>query len=895
MVPSYTPEQAFYQIVQDPDAGIQADPQEILRAWQLICEPGTVHELRALDTDKGTVRGYFNDLYALANAAVRCTNQIVKFSNGARRAGLAAKGVYITINPVLPDLLARCANDIKLYAPRGESTVDEQIVKRRWLPVDLDFERPSGISATDEEHEAALVKAREIRAYLKTRGWSSMLADSGNGGHVLCRIDLPNDDASRDLLKQVLKALNHAFGTDQIKVDETLFNAARILKLYGTVARKGSDIPERPHRATCVLEIDEPLEVIPQEELEKLVGELGPGGFNGKPNTETSSTANSTSTDGEGNGWLNNFIALHNIAVRAIDAYNGGWRYLLEHCPWEATHSSNGTSDVAIIVSAKSAYSYKCQHKHCVDKHWADFRRYYEPDYEKSGSKSEKSAAGSLDWPDPEPLPGGLPAVPRFDARLLPIKLRPWICDIAERAQAPLDFPATTVIGLLSSALGRRAGIYPKQYDSWLVVPNLWGIIVGPPGYLKSPMMREALKHLQQLERIARTKYEEEFKTWKIQKEAFESAGKKGLSEDEVRTRLAQIENDKPIPVRYIANDATIEKLGELLKANSDGLLLIRDELSGFLATLDRQGHEADRAFYCEAWNGYGTYTYDRIGRGSLTVEDLCLSVFGGITPGPLGKYLRETFSGERDDGLIQRFQLAVYPDPSPTWKNIDRAPNVDAETQAQHVFERFISYGLPTDKTDKTGQNEGGKEGSVSFVRRGLRNILRFDPPAQKFFNRWRTQLERRIKPPTDEHPIMLAHLGKYRSLMPSLALIFHLCDASPDTPVTLDAAKRAAAWCEYLEAHARRIYYNITSRVEAATRFLGEKIQRGKLPDPFTARDVYRPQWTGLGDPEDVIKALEWLEDINWIRSEVKPSADSGGRPSVRYHVNPKVRDLT
>jgi len=139
-----------------------------------------------------------------------------------------------------------------------------------------------------------------------------------------------------------------------------------------------------------------------------------------------------------------------------------------------------------------------------------------------------------------------------------------------------------------------------------------------------------------------------------------------------------------------------------------------------------------------------------------------------------------------------------------------------------------------------------------------------------------------------------MLAHLGKYRSLMPSLALIFHLCDSSDDTPVSLDAAKRAAAWCDYLEEHARRIYYNITSRVEAATRFLGEKIQHDKLPSPFTARDVHRPQWTGLGDPEDVLKALEWLEDINWIRSEIKQTTESGGRPSVRYHINPKVREL-
>jgi putative DNA primase/helicase len=545
---------------------------------------------------------------------------------------------------------------------------------------------------------------------------------------------------------------------------------------------------------------------------------------------------------------------------------------------------SNTKREVAIQLVSEAAL--KCNPPFSVERAVAKVHQAYSR-YPAGNPKAEEQT----DWPDPEPLPGNQPAVPQFEAKMLPAALRPWICDIAERAQAPLDFPATSVIGVLSSVLGRRAAIYPKQYDSWLVIPNLWGIIVGPPGYLKSPMMRETLKHLQQLERLARTEYEKEFKAWKIKKEAFDKASKKGLSEAEARTRLTEIGNEKPTPVRYITNDATMERLGELLEANPNGLLLIRDELSGFLATLDRQGHEADRAFYCEAWNGDGTYSFDRIARGNVTAEGLCISVFGGITPGPLGKYLRETFSGERDDGLIQRFQLAVYPDPPPTWKNIDRAPNVDAETQAQRVFERFISYGLPTDKTDKTDQNESQNGSSVSFDRRGLRNILRFDPPAQKFFNRWRTQLERRIKPPTDEHPIMLAHLGKYRSLMPSLALIFHLCDSSPDIPVTLEAAKRAAAWCDYLEAHARRIYYNITSRVEAATRFLGEKIQRDKLPDTFTARDVYRPQWTGLGDPEDVIKALEWLEDIYWIRSETKPPAESGGRPSVRYHVNPKV----
>jgi putative DNA primase/helicase len=78
-----------------------------------------------------------------------------------------------------------------------------------------------------------------------------------------------------------------------------------------------------------------------------------------------------------------------------------------------------------------------------------------------------------VEWPDPQPLPGGLPGVPAFDEHLLPDALRPWLTDIAERAQVPLDFPAAAVIVPLSSALGRRCGIYPKRHDDWLVVPNL--------------------------------------------------------------------------------------------------------------------------------------------------------------------------------------------------------------------------------------------------------------------------------------------------------------------------------------------------------------------------------------------------------------------------------------
>lgn len=131
-------------------------------------------------------------------------------------------------------------------------------------------------------------------------------------------------------------------------------------------------------------------------------------------------------------------------------------------------------------------------------------------------------------------------------------------------------------------------------------------------------------------------------------------------------------------------NDATVEKLGKILNQNPHGVLLFRDELTGWFRTLDREGHENDRAFYLEAWNGTGSYTYDRIGRGTLYIPAACVSILGGIQPGPLEDYLKATLrGGAGDDGLLQCFQLSVYPDDSLSWKNVDRPPRAIAKQRA--------------------------------------------------------------------------------------------------------------------------------------------------------------------------------------------------------------------
>jgi Protein of unknown function (DUF3987) len=169
---------------------------------------------------------------------------------------------------------------------------------------------------------------------------------------------------------------------------------------------------------------------------------------------------------------------------------------------------------------------------------------------------------------------------------------------------------------------------------------------------------------------------------------------------------------------------------------------------------------------------------------------------------------------------------------------------------------------------------------------------FLRFDPAAQELFDSWRTDLEQRLRA-EDDHPVLLSHLAKYRSLMPSLALVLHLidgADAGVRGPVSGTAAERAAAWCQYLEAHARRLYATVTDRARVAAALLASRMARGRLASPFTAREVYRNDWAGLTEPRVVGEALECLLELGWIRPEAVVARDSG-RPTVRFHINPRV----
>jgi len=517
---------------------------------------------------------------------------------------------------------------------------------------------------------------------------------------------------------------------------------------------------------------------------------------------------------------------------------------------------------------------------------------------------TSNSPEPELPWSDPQELPSLFPQAPRLPAEMLPDALRTWLCDVSERLQVPLEFAAAPAIVGLSAVVGRKFGIHPKRRDDWLVIPNLWGVDIERPGTMKSATIVEALKPLGNLAARAHKEYEQTFAECKASaevhkariqavKDLIKAAAKKRDENEiaELRKELSSLESvatGESTERRYRVNDATTEKLIELLRDNPRGLLVYRDELFGWLRNLDKVGHEGDREFYLEGWNGDGAFTSDRIGRGTVHAEGVCLSLFGGIQPGKLAAYVDNAINGlEGDDGLLQRFQMAVYPEPSRTWQNEDRYPNQTARDRAYRLFETLDNL---------NPEALGVLPGKFQSIP-----ALRFDPDAQDFFDAWRSKLETKLRSGEIEAPAFISHLAKYRSLMPSLALLFHLgdwADAQLTTvpppglePVSLLSAKLAAAWCDFLELHARKIYAGVIQPDIHAAHALAGKIRERKIKDGASVRDVYRNQWAMLKTKACVYDGLAILQDLNWARVQTIRKSE-GGAPSDMIRINPKFR---
>lgn len=392
----------------------------IVTALNTILAPGQIVEIRILKATTATYKtphtmsGYFDD-WSKVPDAIKAAG--IKF----------APAFYFTLNPPKPELLSRAMNRIK---DANETTSDADITIRRWLLIDPDPSRPAGISSTDAEHDAAIAKVKEIRDALRGKGWPDpILADSGNGAHLLYRIDLPRDD--HELVRHCLEALAFWHDDGAVSIDQAVFNPARIDKLYGTRVRKGDDTPERPHRISAILETPTKIEVVSTELLEALANSRpAPDPIQTKPYNN-----NGKAFD------LQDWIVSHGLDVKGPLKYGDGQKWIFNECPWNSEH----TKSAFIIQRPDGKIGAGCRHSSCQSKQWEDVREKYEPGYKNRQPPLLKVLPPSLN--------GHLSA---------PISAK----DLLAKEFAPIKW---AVPGLIPEGVNMMAG-RPKMGKSWLAL-----------------------------------------------------------------------------------------------------------------------------------------------------------------------------------------------------------------------------------------------------------------------------------------------------------------------------------------------------------------------------------------------------------------------------------------
>lgn len=149
--------------------------------------------------------------------------------------------IYVVMNPIRPTLGAGNAKDA-------------DILYRDLMLVDIDRTGEKKQPANQAELDAAKVLAIKIRDYLRERGWPEPITVmSGNGYHLYYILDeLDNNDDSTRLIQTTLNNLAFLFDNGTVEVDTSVYNASRITKVPGTIARKGLESEDRPYRMARV-------------------------------------------------------------------------------------------------------------------------------------------------------------------------------------------------------------------------------------------------------------------------------------------------------------------------------------------------------------------------------------------------------------------------------------------------------------------------------------------------------------------------------------------------------------------------------------------------------------------------------------------------------------------
>ena len=327
---------------------------EILKALNVLEKTEDIIEIRMLKTKYGTISGYYKNKDKLIN-------DIMKYDG--------KDNIFFTLNELSDEAIT--SNEDKLNYKTIKTTSDKDIKKRKLLLIDIDPCRATGTSSTTKELECANEVSKTVKEYLEKQGFPSPVkACSGNGYHLLYKLDLPNEKRITDKIKAFLKALDENFSTKEAKVDTANYNASRICKLYGTIACKGENTAERPHRRSRIIAVPQTFEFVSEEMLDKIIGSQLNKKEEKKIYSKDGCTYKGKKID------LKEWLEKNNIEISHTKPWDDGICYVLKTCPWNPKHEDNNSAYV--IQYGNGAISASCHHDSCRGKKWSDLKALYE-------------------------------------------------------------------------------------------------------------------------------------------------------------------------------------------------------------------------------------------------------------------------------------------------------------------------------------------------------------------------------------------------------------------------------------------------------------------------------------------------------------------------------------
>jgi 5S rRNA maturation endonuclease (ribonuclease M5) len=265
--------------------------------------------------------------------------------------------------------------------------------------------------------------------------------------------------------------------------------------------------------------------------------------------------------------------------------------------------------------------------------------------------------------PAPIVQPGGWQPFP-VDA--LPAACRRFVREAAEALGVDTSYVALPVLAGLAAAIGNSRRIALSR--SWAAPAVVWAGVVGESGTLKSPAIKIALGPIYRRQVEALEAFRKAMDAYKAETHAHRLAMKDWEKSGRKNGEAAPTAPEKPVMQRFYCSDTTVEALAERLEDAPRGLLVARDELSGWLGSFGqyKQGKGRDEANWLSMFDA-GPLVVDRKTgeKPIIYVPRAAACIVGGIQPG----ILRRMFTAEHyESGLAARFLLAMPPRRPKQW-----------------------------------------------------------------------------------------------------------------------------------------------------------------------------------------------------------------------------------